>query len=52
MNPAICTIIIITMSLYTSIMITLFTFFFLVVTVGSSEDDDEWLSSRAYWARR
>ena len=49
---AICVIII--MSLYTSsiIILTLFTLVFLVVSVGSSEDDEERLSSRAYWARR
>ena len=50
---AICVIIII-MSLYTTniLILTLFTLVFLVVSVGSSEDDEERLSSRAYWGRR
>ena len=46
--------VIIIMSMYTSsiIILTLFTLVFLVVSVGSSEDDEERLSSRAYWGRR
>ena len=42
------------MSLHTSsiVILTLFTLVFLVVSVGSSEDDEERLSSRAYWGGR